>query len=311
MEGKRLMHNYKHHLSNFLLWEQLLHAQDYILFPYNIGSRLSIDETSLHGELYTILTNKAKKGRKGALVAMIKGTKNEVVSSVLGKIPFKDRIKVKEVTADMAGTMDWIIRTNFMQATKIIDRFHVQKLVSEAVQEVRIQHRWLAINEENALMQTAKDAQKTYHALQFENGDTKKQLLARSRYILFTTKAQWSESQQHRAAILFREYPDIQKAYELSMMFRSFYEANTSAIAQQRLVQWYSKVDKYGTTFPAFVIAAQSIKHHECAILHYFTERSTNAAAESFNAKIKGFRSVLRGVNDMKFFMFRLAKLYG
>ena len=42
----------------------------------------------------------------------------------------------------------------------------------------------------------------------------------------------------------------------------------------------------------------------------YFEERLTNASAESFNAKIKAFRSQLRGVSDVKFFMFRLAMLY-
>ncbi|MCL2738112.1 MAG: transposase, partial [Bacteroidales bacterium] len=31
---------------------------------------------------------------------------------------------------------------------------------------------------------------------------------------------------------------------------------------------------------------------------------------ESFNAKIKSFRASLRGVSDMKFFLFRLSKIY-
>jgi hypothetical protein len=35
-----------------------------------------------------------------------------------------------------------------------------------------------------------------------------------------------------------------------------------------------------------------------------------NAAAESFNAKIKAFRAELRGVLDIPFFLFRLSKLY-
>ncbi|WP_165747689.1 transposase, partial [Cellulophaga sp. Z1A5H] len=38
--------------------------------------------------------------------------------------------------------------------------------------------------------------------------------------------------------------------------------------------------------------------------------RSTNASAESFNAKIKEFRTMFRGVRDVKFFLFRLTKLY-
>ena len=37
---------------------------------------------------------------------------------------------------------------------------------------------------------------------------------------------------------------------------------------------------------------------------------STNAAVESFNAKIKQFRAAIRGVVDVKFFLFRLAKIY-
>nr|WP_288462403.1 transposase [uncultured Chryseobacterium sp.] len=44
--------------------------------------------------------------------------------------------------------------------------------------------------------------------------------------------------------------------------------------------------------------------------LNYFHQRSTNAAAESFNAKIKSFRIQLRGVKDRTFFLFRLTKLF-
>jgi len=59
------------------------------------------------------------------------------------------------------------------------------------------------------------------------------------------------------------------------------------------------------------MIAADSIRLHEYNILNYFINRSTNASAESFNAKLKGFRAVVRGVRDKKFFLFRIAKLYG
>ena len=45
-------------------------------------------------------------------------------------------------------------------------------------------------------------------------------------------------------------------------------------------------------------------------ILNYFDNRSTNASAESFNAKVKAFRSQFRGVRDIPFFIFRLAKIF-
>ena len=48
----------------------------------------------------------------------------------------------------------------------------------------------------------------------------------------------------------------------------------------------------------------------EPKILNFFDKRSTNAASESFNAKIKAFRAQFRGVKDKEFFLFRLSKLY-
>ena len=45
-------------------------------------------------------------------------------------------------------------------------------------------------------------------------------------------------------------------------------------------------------------------------ILNFFNNRSTNASAESFNAKIKNFRAQLRGISDVKYILFRLQKIY-
>ncbi|WP_220429337.1 transposase, partial [Phocaeicola vulgatus] len=62
--------------------------------------------------------------------------------------------------------------------------------------------------------------------------------------------------------------------------------------------------------FPQVFKLIHTFSNHSTTIINYFEERLTNASAESFNAKIKAFRSQLRGVADLKFFMFRLARLY-
>jgi len=96
-----------------------------------MSSRLSIDETALsNGELYTIVTNKEAKGRKGTIVAMIKGTVAEDIVTVLKKIPERLRKKVREVTMDMAANMQLAIKRCFLNAHRVIDRFHVQKLLN-------------------------------------------------------------------------------------------------------------------------------------------------------------------------------------
>jgi transposase len=310
LKEETLRKQYKNHLSNFHEWDQKEHAEEWILFPHNLGSRLSIDEVALSkGELYTLVTNKAARGRKGSLIAMIKGMKASDVCAVLQKIPIIKRTKVEEVTLDMSNSMDWIVRESFPNAKKITDRFHAQQLVSEAVQHMRVEKRWEAIEEENQLIQEARKAGARYRSYTYANGDTKKQLLARGRYVLFKPKSRWNEGQRKRAAILFETFPELKEGYELSMMFRGFYEySRTREEAKQRLAKWYSNVDTKGFKF--FVTAMESVKAHEGTILNYFPTRSTNASAESFNAKLKGFRSLVRGVTDRTFFLFRISKIY-
>lgn len=93
------------------------------------------------GELYTVLTSKKAKGRKGSIVAIIKDTQSDFVIERLLKISRKLRIKVNEITLDMAGSMKRIAQRCFPNAMQVIDRFHVQKLAIEALQEIRIRHR--------------------------------------------------------------------------------------------------------------------------------------------------------------------------
>jgi len=287
------------------------HSEDYIVFPENIGEYIAIDETSLsRGELYTIVTNKAAKGQKGALIAMIKGTESEKVKSILiKKIPHRERRKVKEVTLDMAANMEQIVRKTFTKASLVTDRFHVQKLAYDAVQQMRIAYRWEAIDMENKEIELAREMGKSHVPDRLENGDTHKQLLARSRYLLFKNKSNWSPSQIWRAELLFKYYPQLSKAYELAQKLGHIYHTvKDKGVAYLKLAKWYDQVEKAG--FKNFNTVSKSIQNHYQTILNFFERRSTNAAAESFNAKIKAFRSQFRGVKNVSFFLYRLSKIY-
>ncbi len=163
INGDQFERQYKEHLSEYTDWKEKSHADKWLVFPKNIGPNLSIDETSLsNGELYTVLTNKAAKGQKGALVAIIAGTDSETVISALKRIPVHYRDKVTEITMDLSSSMRRIAKYSFPKATITIDRFHVQKLALDAVQEMRIKHRWEALDEENDRILEAKIADKEY-----------------------------------------------------------------------------------------------------------------------------------------------------
>ena len=309
LDGQVFERQYKDHLSDFHSWNQKDHAEQWLVFPDNLGTHLSLDETSIsNGELYSVLTNKTAKGGKGTLVAMIQGTKTADISSVFTKIPLVSRETVTEVTLDFASSMEASARTAFPNARITTDRFHVQQLVSEALQEMRVSLRWKSIREENEAVKHAKYSRTSYTPDIYSNGDTKKQLLARSRYLLFKPESQWTVRQKERADILFQNFSDLHEAYKLSMNFRNVYQSSkTKEEAEQRLTQWYKNVEE--KNFDAFMTVAEYLKHHEATILNYFPDRQTNASAESFNAKLKGFRALVRGVRDTKFLLFRVMRL--
>ena len=158
INSQKLQRHYKHKISGYKEWEQLPHAEDYLIYPENITDKLSIDEVSLSkGELYTFVTNKnVNVKNKKSVVAVINGTEAKVIQEVLGKISLDKRSKVKEVSMDMARNMGLAAEKSFPNCKKVIDRFHVVRLVMDAMQHLRVKLRWEAIEEENNAIKEAK-----------------------------------------------------------------------------------------------------------------------------------------------------------
>lgn len=116
LDGNNLERAYKDHLSGFRHWEQASHAENWVLHPENIGKRLGIDETMLHKDLMTFLTNKEGHGKRHTLIAAVKGTKASDIVKVLMQIPQERREQVEEVTM----TLICSLRSVF--SNKSIDR---------------------------------------------------------------------------------------------------------------------------------------------------------------------------------------------
>ncbi|WP_228438950.1 transposase [Chryseobacterium pennae] len=109
--------------------------------------------------------------------------------------------------------------------------------------------------------------------------------------------------------ILFTQYSDLEKAYHLTDGLKKIYYQNIiKSVAMTRLAHWFKDVEQAG--FKSFSTLRKAITHHYRDILNYFHKRNINAAAESFNAKIKNFRMQLRGVKDKSFFLLRLTKFF-
>ena len=167
------------------------------MFPDNLGDNLSLDETCLsNGDVYTILTNKSAHGRKGSIVAMAKGVSSDAVSAIFKRLPHKGRIRVKTITTDLSSAMMLTVRRCFPAAKLINDRFHVQQLMSEAIDQIRIRLRWQILDEENKKIKEHRLKRKEaktklermkigeWSPVRMANGETMPQIIAKSKHII-------------------------------------------------------------------------------------------------------------------------------
>src|SRR5690606_35409440 len=132
-------------------------------------------------------------------------------------ITLRSRNKVKEVTMDMAPNMAKAIRRCFRNARRVVDRFHVQKLAYDAVQELRIKYRWEVLDSESKKIMESRKRGIPYESEVLPTGDTLKPLLARCSLLLFKHPSRWSESQKNRAELLFQRFPKLKQSYDLGI----------------------------------------------------------------------------------------------
>lgn len=342
-DGDTLERCYKESLSGFREWDQLDHAKDWVLLPGNMGEHLSIDETKLQDDLFTFLTNKEGHCQQGTLIAAVRGTKAEDVLKILLQIPEEDRLRVKEITADLSESMASIIHQAFPNAILTLDCFHIMRRCLDALEELRLRFkrdaqakiRKLALEHKKKLERNAKQRRRyrkknkhkkvkgkrrgrkplrkneKFRPPVLSNGDTIVELLTRCRCALTQTPDKWGKNMKARMELVFELYPRIKEAYDLVNKLRAIFRSSTltKEKAKEKFQEWYKTVNQ--CTLREVKSARNAIMSREDEVLNYFLEHSTNAAAESFNSKIKGFRAQLRGVSDLPFFMFRLCTLFG
>jgi len=341
VDGKKLWRWYRDTLSGYLSKENQekqykndIEIQDHgktksiripILKVENIGEEMAIDEKKIGEEMHTVLTNR-KTGKIALLAQTLK-------SSELAKIIPKfnsNNFKVKSITRDLSNTFDWFSRQAFMNASHTADKFHIISHLLDANQDVRIRYRQELLREKRIKFEKYKSGQKEkkeqakakgesfksnnfrFNEKKLANGETPMELLARSRYLLYKYPGDWTPTQIQRANVLFENYPEIQKAYNLSCKFRTWYrKENVGSDMNQmkiKLHEWFNEVDI--ADIDELSNFKSLVERNEGVILNYFKHGFTNAIAENMNSKISRFVMINQGTRDREFFYFRLANYF-
>lgn len=324
MDPKKLSKWYKENLSGFTEAQQNgevgKHDYEYtdqgiqrkvkvpIFKPENMGRFMAIDEKTIDGVCYTILSN-----RESSKIALMAATlKTSHLLDMLDGFPKQLKWNVKSITRDLAPNFDWLSRQAFMNAYQVADKFHIISAILDQLQAGRIRHRQelLVLNRKKNSEKTAQE--KIYLKDTLPNGDTRLQLLHRSRGLLFKLKEEWTEDQQERAKVLFKEFPELRSLYTYCCKIRNWYTPFTK----------YTDA-KFNTKVAKLKMLIEEGKEMECeearniadmlernisVITRYFYRRESNAKAEALNQNLQRFISVNYGARNTDYFLFRMAK---
>lgn len=275
-----------------------------VLKPENFGEQMSVDEKMIDEEFYTVMTN--RETGKIALLAETMQVKD--LNNLIDKIG-EAKQNVKTITADLSPSYEKFCEQSFPAATIVADKFHVVKHIVEAVQTLRLRLK----QEEIAKLPTTKKERREYEKqTKLINGESRIEILTRSRYVLFKRTENWAASQQKRASLLFETYPQLKAAYELTQQIRQWLDKENIGKyeweIEKQLIHWYHCAEQ--ARLPEIENLIRIISSNEEKIMNYFKTGKTNAKAEAMNSKIQRFITANYGVRDKDFFLYRLAHYY-
>ncbi|MCY0875017.1 MAG: ISL3 family transposase [Firmicutes bacterium] len=170
--------------------------------------------------------------------------------------------QIKEYCSDMSGAFLAGMQEQFPDARQTIDKFHVMKLLGDAVDETRRKEQ-----------QRAPELKKT-------------------RYLWLRNERDLTTDQKSRLATLSTSFLKTAKAYQLKVAFQEFWNSSVR-VAPLHMQIWYGWAMR--SKVPDMMKAAQTIRKHAMGILHWFESRMTNGLIEAINGLIQAAKRRARG----------------
>ena len=179
---------------------------------------------------------------------------------------------IQSISCDMSPAFIAGISSEFPDAKITFDKFHVMKIINEAVDEVRKQEQ-----------STIKE-------------------LKNSKYLWLKNEENLNEKQSERFLNLKNQKLKTVRAYNIKLSLQDFWDLHNRKEAEQCLKKWYFWATHSRLT--PITDAANTVKNHWNGILNYFDSKITNGIMEGINSIVqlqkrnaRGFKNVLYFIN--------------
>ncbi|MDR2506206.1 MAG: ISL3 family transposase, partial [Oscillospiraceae bacterium] len=214
---------------------------------------ICVDETSFkRGQSYVTVVTDAK-ARRVIDVEDGRGAAQVVQFSQVLEQKGGDCAKITQTASDMSGAYLSGIDECFPNAVKVVDKFHVSKLMRDAMDKV----------------------------CRKEQGKLSKQLKS-GKKLLMIPEGRMSCEQKEKMTALCKQYPDTGRAFRMVQALDSVYSCSTAQEAEgaiDRSIDWLKR-----SRLEPMKAVANTLSTHRQNILHYFVQRLTNAVAEGINS---------------------------
>jgi len=239
--------------------------------------KLGFDETSTRrGHHYITLAVDLDEAR---VVYATEGKGKDTIHSAKDHLKLKkvNPRQIKQLSMDMSPSFISGALEAFPKASITFDRFHVVKLLNQAMDKVRRSER------------------KEHEALKGH------------KYTFLKNKSNLSEEKQAQLETFITIYPVLGEAYRMKETFNLLWEMDDEQKASEYIDLWCDYA-MHHAGIPAFATFAKTVKSHKSGILNYVKTRITNGVLEGINNKIqlakrraRGYRNISNLINMVYF----------
>ncbi len=232
-------------------------------------TKLGFDETSRRKGHSYITVGVDLDSRR--VIHVVKGKDSNTIKEIKDYLVGKgvDSAQITQASIDLSPAFISGITNHFPEAKITFDRFHVVKLLNEAMDTVRKQER----KEHNELKG---------HKYTF-------------------LKNKLSDKKQSELSELITLYPTLGEAYRLKVLFNDLWDMPDKNSATAFISHWFDEVEK--SKIQPFMRFSRTVKAHLSGVINFVETRITNAILESINSKIQAAKRRARGYRNIENFI--------
>jgi len=220
----------------------------------------------------------------GVVLEVVETREAQAARIALSVLDDKKLEKVEAVAIDMSSTYESVIREMCPNASVVYDKWHVFKLLSDAVDSVR--------------------------------RDEHRELMAEGDESLKGTRYSWLQRIENMAEKTYESFLELSakayrtaKAWEYRFLFEGFWEQSSKGKAAAFFEKWFRRAVR--SKLPPVVAAARTLERHLPGLLTYFEYRITNAVSEGLNSRIEAIKNSARGFHSFETFRTRILFFLG